>query len=61
MDDKIQAAYQQWADQPNLPADILLDLNKMKMIQIKRKMHLERTCHLEPPECEEFSVPEPTG
>ena len=37
VDDKIQAAYQQWADQPNLPADILLDLNKMKNDSDKKK------------------------
>ncbi len=37
MDDKIEAAYQQWADQPNLPADILLDLNKMKNYSDKKK------------------------
>ncbi|GHP13565.1 phosphoglucomutase [Lentilactobacillus fungorum] len=30
MKDTIKAAYQQWQQQPNLPADILLDLNKMK-------------------------------
>ncbi len=30
MDDKIEDAYQQWTNQPNLPENLVLDLNKMK-------------------------------